>query len=218
VLFQEPAKTPLDLKFRLFRIPVRVHPAFWLVALLLGFYFARHRFEYVPLWGALAVWTGWLFLSVLIHEFGHITMGRMYGGRGHIVLYSFGGLAVGAPQVPRRWQRIAVFLAGPGAGFLFFGLIVLVRNYGLPRVPQEAFINHPQLREIVVESLYMLWLMNLVLNALNLVPIWPLDGGQVMTEIFCWIFPQRGKRLAMGFSFLLAAGVAVYVIMYWNKP
>jgi Zn-dependent protease len=188
------------------------------MAVFFGLFFVSANFDFLPLWGRLAVWTGWLFVSVLVHEFGHIGMGRCCDREGYIVLFVFGGLAVWQRPAARRWQRIAIFLAGPGAGFLFFGLVCLARDYGLPRIPLAVFAQNPTLREAVVTSLLMLWLMNLVLNLLNLIPLWPLDGGQVLGEIFSWIFPERGLRLAVGFSALLAGSVAVYSLFVWKNP
>ena len=36
MLLGSPEVTPYDLRFRLFRIPIRVHPLFWLIMLILG--------------------------------------------------------------------------------------------------------------------------------------------------------------------------------------
>ena len=67
-----------------------------------------------------------MFVSILIHEFGHVWMGQAFGSRGHIVLYGFGGLAIGSNRLDSRWQRIAVSFAGPLAGFAFLGILFAV--------------------------------------------------------------------------------------------
>src|SRR3954464_14267452 len=86
----EPQETPYDLRFRLFGIPVRVHPLFWLFSAILGWNWIEEGVAYVLLWVAC------VFISVMIHELGHIFMGLVFGSPGYIVLYSFGGLAVGS--------------------------------------------------------------------------------------------------------------------------
>jgi len=103
----EPARTQFDLNFRIFGIDVRVHPMFWLVTAILGSGFERLGIEYLVSWIVL------VFFSILIHELGHVLMGRMFGSFGHIVLYGFGGLAIGSSNLERRWQRNLVYVAGP---------------------------------------------------------------------------------------------------------
>ena len=88
------APTAYDLRFRLLGVPVRIHPLFWLVACLLGGPWLEGR------WGAgyLLLWVACVFVSILVHELGHVLAGRAFGARGHILLYSFGGLAIGRPS------------------------------------------------------------------------------------------------------------------------
>src|SRR5438552_2066073 len=116
-VFFEPDRSQFDWNFRIFRIDVRVHPMFWLFSAILGWNALSAGF------GFLLVWIVCVFVSVLIHELGHVFMGRLFGSHGHIVLYSFGGLAIGSSSLHNRWQRIAVYFAGPLAGFLLFGLV-----------------------------------------------------------------------------------------------
>src|SRR5437763_15143191 len=119
----EPGHTPYDLSWRMFGIPVRVHPMFWLVGALMGFDLllpdAREGNGVVRF----LLWIACFFVSILVHELGHIVMGRVCGSEGHIVLYAFGGVAVQHRAIPLRWQRIAVSFAGPLAGFLLFGFV-----------------------------------------------------------------------------------------------
>jgi Zn-dependent protease len=198
----EPGQTSYDLHFRIFGIPVRVHPMFWLFSAILGWDLTiREGLEYVLLWVACT------FVSILVHELGHVFMGMAFGNRGHIVLYSFGGLAVGSNREPYRWQRIAVSVAGPAAGLCLFGVIWLVDTHGLPEwdpLGQMRFLRW---------AVFMLYFMNLFWNLLNLVPIWPLDGGQISREVCTGLAPRGGWRLCLGISFLLAALLAIHCIM-----
>ena len=75
------------------------------------------------------LWIACVFLSILLHEFGHVWAGRGFGSDASIVLYSFGGLAVGASDQRLRWQRIIVYLAGPGIQFA-----AAPERFGLPFV------------------------------------------------------------------------------------
>jgi Zn-dependent protease len=159
------------------------------------------------------LWVACMFLSVLVHEFGHITMGRIFGRPGSVLLYSFGGLAIGDYELPRRSQRIAVSLAGPGAGLLLYGLIVAVERVALPQLGAGVLGGNP----IIGIGVYMLLWMNLIWNVLNLIPIWPLDGGHVSREVFSAVSPGNGFRLALQFSMLLAAAGAIYSLVVWSE-
>ena len=88
MLLGEPAPTQADLHFRLFGFPVRVHPFFWVVSLLLGMG-GRDR----PIRSNVLIWVAVVFVSILVHELGHAFMQRYYGGHPWITLYGFGGLA-----------------------------------------------------------------------------------------------------------------------------
>jgi hypothetical protein len=109
VILSEPARTPYDLNFSLLGIPVRVHPMFWLVALLLGF-----RGNPKP--QELVLWVAVVFVSILVHELGHALAARAHGWEPWITLHGFGGLASYRPtrQTPR--SRILITLAGPAPG------------------------------------------------------------------------------------------------------
>jgi Zn-dependent protease len=212
-MFMDPGPSPFELKFHLLGIPVRVHPWFWLMSLILGSNTLRYGIEYLLLWVAC------VFVSVLIHEMGHAVMGRVFGNWGEIVLYGFGGLAMGASGLANRWKRIAVYFAGPLAGFLFLGIVILC----LPLVAPEEWksltsqvrllVGLPVNAEDVPDLLtlkgqtlgYLFWI-NLAWGLVNLLPIWPLDGGQISRDLFDWLLPSNGISVALGIS-LVAAGL-----------
>jgi Zn-dependent protease len=208
VYLAEPAPTPYDLHFRLFGVSVRVHPLFWLVSVLLGWNaYARPGGSL----GFLAVWVVSVFLSVLLHEFGHVLVGWLFGSKGQIVLYSFGGLAIGSNNLYPRWQRILVLLAGPGIQFLFWGLIALFLSVNpdfedLRHSPQEA---HKYLYWFV----NFLWQINLFWPILNLLPVFPLDGGQITREICEAISPQGGVSFSLGLSMVVAGFLGIHSLI-----
>ena len=63
------AETQFDLKFRLLDVPVRIHPLFWVVAAVMGW--RENELRVVLLW-VLCV-----FVSILVHEYGHALMSRI---------------------------------------------------------------------------------------------------------------------------------------------
>ena len=117
-LLQQPSATPYDLQFSIAGIPVRVHPLFWLIAILFG---SSGNLLFLP------VWVFVVFTSILIHELGHAFAFRRFGQRSHIVLHFGGGLTIPesvawgggwASVALSRGQEIFISLAGPFAGFL----------------------------------------------------------------------------------------------------
>src|SRR5262245_17621863 len=92
-LFAEPQPTNYDLHFRVAGVPVRVHPLFWLVTVILGA--GGGRFDPVPV----GLWVVAVFISILVHELGHVAAFRYYGVGSHVVLHAFGGLAVADSEV-----------------------------------------------------------------------------------------------------------------------
>jgi len=73
------------------------------------------------------------------------------------------------------------------------GLVFLV-DYLLP----------PEKDKVVESLLDMLWWINLFWPILNLLPIWPLDGGQITREVCQMIWKQNG----VSYSLLISCGVA----------
>jgi stage IV sporulation protein FB len=196
----EPQETPYDLRFQLFGTRVRVHPFFWLFSAIFGWSFLERGFGYLLIWIACA------FLSILLHEFGHIWMGKLFGSDGYVVLYSFGGLAVGANESRARWQRILVSLAGPGIQLVLYGLLRLgLRTLSLDQIAQMS--------DPVRKTWNILLYINLYWPLLNLLPIWPLDGGRVCREICSAISPREGLRWSLMVS-IAAAGVLVVNSVY----
>jgi len=212
----EAERTKADLNWTMFGIPVRVHPFFWLTAALLGW--GNYNEGGI---GFLLLWIGCVFVSILIHEMGHVVMGQVFGTRGHILLYAFGGLAIGSNALNNRWQRIAVSFAGPLAQFILLGGVLilafaLMEPIQLPGRLLPYFITtprQPNLQLVIAAMLYV----NLWWPLLNLLPIWPLDGGQIARDVLDWLRPHDGVRISLllstGLSGFLAANYLISFMM-----
>jgi stage IV sporulation protein FB len=195
VILNETNETPLDLRFRLFGTYVRVHPLFWLISAVIG-WSATGSTNRLP---ELAVWVGCSFFSILLHEFGHIWMGRAFGTNGHIVLQGMGGLAIGAKELSHRGQRILVSAAGPAIQLALFGILWL-------GIEQRVFVGVPAL---VVRAITFLYLQNLFWPLLNLLPIYPLDGGQITREVCCQASPYKGLLASLWISLVVSVVLAL---------
>ncbi|MCO5172097.1 MAG: hypothetical protein M9894_37840 [Planctomycetes bacterium] len=187
----EPPATRADIQWRMLGFPVRVSPWFWLLCLFTGW---RGN----PTLDQLMIWSACVFVAILVHELGHALVARGFGAKGgRIVLYGFGGLAINGGGL-KRWQRIVECLAGPGAGFLLFGVLWL----------STRFLFDPAVMSpLAQEALFHMEWVCLWWGLVNLLPVYPLDGGQVAQELFLWRRPYDGLALALKFSI----GVAVVV-------
>lgn len=215
-LFQSPPPTRFDLNFSLLGIPVRVHPMFWLLAAFLG-----------SNSGQVLVWMFVVFFSIIIHEMGHALAFRRYGQDSHIVLHFSGGLTI--PE-SLRWgggtanvylspaQQIFVSLAGPFAGFIFAGLVIgaVIFSGGTVAVGLLlGFIPIPQLASLPFGSdalrvfIVMLLWVNVFWGLINLLPVFPLDGGQVARNVLIQYDPWDGARKSLWLSTIVGAVVAL---------
>ena len=150
-----------------------------------------------------------VFVSILAHELGHAIVGhKLGGGRTWIKLWAFGGLAYheAARFTPRNFRLMV--LAGPGAGFCLFVLtcilvMVIWPNVGgellykeiafwTPRVYSAEAYNVLTIKPIKFEIFSNLIWVNLWWSLVNLLPIFPLDGGQ-----FANTYIKSPKRLHM---------------------
>ncbi len=164
-----------------------------------------------------------LFLIVLLHEFGHALACRQVGGAANrIMLWPLGGVAYVNP--PRRagatlWSIAAGPLVNVALVPVLYGLGSLDRSLGWTRAMPDA---HLLLRSIAF--------INLALLVFNLLPIYPLDGGQILRSLL-WFVIGRARSLmattvlgfigAAGFIFLALrlksawlAALAAFMVMY----
>lgn len=232
----EPPPTQADLHFRIAGFPVRVHPFFWVISLLLGL----NAFDGEPLGTLLAVAV--VFVSILIHELGHAVFQRKFGGNPRIVLHGFGGLAIcdNCDRSPR--SQIIISLAGPFAGFLFAAATIAVlaiasgyihfapawSNYAWAEALDPEFADRllgipllvgrlwfqPFASPAVYNVFNMLLWINIFWGLMNLLPVYPLDGGRVSRELLTLGGdPQQGVIKSLQISIGVAAVVAVWSLI-----
>ena len=177
------------LEFRVGGIPVRVEPIFFLVMGLLG-WANGHTGVLIAVFMVVGG------ASILVHELGHATAQRSFGGQPRITLTGFGGYTTGPVQP--RGRSLVVTLAGPAAGFLAAILGVALSQV----VTSDSDIVETALNDLV-------WV-NVIWGVFNLLPILPLDGGHVAADLF-------GIRTAQVLSVAGAVGLGV-LGLYQGAP
>ncbi len=142
-----------------------------------------------------------LFLIVLLHEYGHALACKQVGGKAdQIMLWPFGGVAyVQPPQRPGAtlWSIAAGPLVNVVLIPIFLLLGYLSRSLGVPQTNPDV---HALLRAVY-------WI-NVALLVFNLLPIYPLDGGQILRSMLWFMFGRaRSLTITTAFGFVGVAGL-----------
>jgi Zn-dependent protease len=188
--------------FRLAGIRVYLHFTWFIVAALEVTRFA-HRYDN-PVWTALEYCA--LFGVVLLHEFGHALACRQTGGQAEtIVLWPLGGIAFVKPPA-RPGAYLWSMAAGPLVNVVLFPLFTL---FAFVLIKLHWKTVHPDFYRFVLT----LCTMNAVLLFFNLIPVYPLDGGQILRGLL-WlkIGPIRSLKAASMIGFGGAVLFALWAI------
>ena len=219
MLLADPPRTQYDLYFSLFGIPVRVHPMFWLVGAVLGIGNVGDQHF------LLFVWLAVFFVSILVHEMGHALTMRYFGWNPSVTLYAMGGFArydggftANVSSYQRRGNRgyaqVLIAAAGPGAGFSLAALVVMVAcllgadvKFRSPLNWEITLANYgPWCRAVIHWALYV----NIFWGLMNLLPVYPLDGGQISRELLMKYSARDGVQHSLWLSVITGAVLAVY--------
>ena len=189
----------MNLSFRLGKIPVRIQPSFFLIALLFVIYGTVNL-------GTLAAWVAIVFVSVMLHELGHATMGLAFGLSPSIELHGMGGTTSWSGGAAlTTGKRILISLAGPFAGFALAAVVRFGLGPGVfPPTPLGEFAYRNLL------------FVNFGWGVLNLLPMLPLDGGNVMTQVLHALTGGHGDRPARIVS-IVVASLAIPVALLFGS-
>ncbi|MBL9152227.1 MAG: site-2 protease family protein [Verrucomicrobiales bacterium] len=186
------------IQFTLLGYPVRVHWTFWLVSAMMSGAFSMQGRE---MFLHLLLWTVAVFVSILWHELGHAQAYRKYGGHAEILLYSMGGLCSGTGRGGfTRHESMWISAAGPAASIFLFGIVLAVAWF--TPLAQQSRIGAEMIGNL-------LWI-NGFWTVVNLLPVMPLDGGQ----IFQAFMSNKNPRVVPYVGMAVAIGVAIAGLFY----
>ncbi len=144
---------------------------------------------------------------LLLHEGGHFVAMRQVGYRdlGVFFLPLLGAYVSGSKRVVTQRESAIVLLAGPLPGMLLGAMLYLLMKNGLIPYPGPFDINLKNLMLFLV-----------VLNGLNLLPVYPLDGGQLLNRVFLdeegWV-SKLFVLLSAAFMSYLAIQYQLYLLL-----
>jgi stage IV sporulation protein FB len=170
---------------------------------------------------ALAIFV--IFVSILVHELGHAFAFRRYGQDSFIILHMMGGLAVpesspyGENVRLTPNQNIFISLAGPIAGFLL-ALVIILLGIGLGgQLVFSVFFGFLPIPAVVLpyqfgilDRVFALFVfINFFWGLINLLPVFPLDGGNVARYTLIQTDPINGLRNSLWLSVITGAIIAI---------
>lgn len=201
---------------RVHGIDVNVHPTFGLVFVwvLIEWGLSKHGGLVPFLLGCLFVVL--IFLSVLVHEFGHCAMAGQFNNRVlDITLWPFGGVARIEQMPSEPKSEILISLAGPAMTLAIVVvllppiLLVAVLGGASALVPDAGFFD----RITPLDLLIYLAATNGFLLIFNLLPAFPMDGGRVLRAALSPALGREGATTTavwIGLAFatlMLVAGI-----------
>lgn len=179
------------------KIPIRIQPLFWILIGLIGWLNTQTFF-------GTAQWAFVITVSILFHEFGHALTAVLFGQKAEIELVGFGGVTKRHGPPLKHWQEFIIVLNGPLAGF-FLGFLSFLAYAAVASQGPNTIME-----ETLLISIYV----NVVWTIVNLLPVLPLDGGQLVRILLESLFGMKGIRFATLLSLIVGILVSVVSFVY----
>lgn len=245
--------SPWSIYFRLAGIPTVIHPSSWVVLLVLGVMAISPEGMGGMFAVVLFVVAG--MLCLLVHEYGHALVCRaLGGGESEIQIASLGGLTKSEYLPTTRYGQVMMVLAGPGAslalavvGGVVFGVFIgdvqagvlfslispltdtMWENQWLIQhvyMPIGEGMQEGKIPQMVFVGFYLLFLVCVWWSLFNLVPVFPLDGGQALRlisrsdRVTAWVGVAVSALLLLWFlvnkNIYMAVFMAYFLYLNWQ--
>jgi stage IV sporulation protein FB len=203
MLLPEPRSTRWDLHWRMFGGEIRIRPIFWASCVLLGSIVYRD-----PETGGMNMFWLWIaavLITLLTHETCHILAARLFGTHVRVVLAGMGGTVFGLDE-QKRWQRVLVLLSGTLGNLLILGILWGITGSPLPL----------EWRVFLAPFVWLLMWTNAFWSVLNLLPLWPLDGGRIAVEIGDALLGRPGQTAALVVSLVVCLLMSL-TVAWWGR-
>ena len=187
--------------FRVFGIDVFLH---WWWFLLAVYEINNRRRDYTSLvWNVLEYLS--LFCIILLHEFGHALACRQVGGKANqIILWPLGGVAYVSPP-PRPGATLWSIAAGPLVNVILAPPLTLLVFLGANNWAEQMPNAYGLIRAVCF--------INYGLLIFNLLPIYPLDGGQILRALLWFVLGRANSLLVTTvIGFIGVAGLIILAL------
>lgn len=173
-------------------IPLIIHPFFWFFAVLLGWIMGQSFIGTI-------VWVGIILVSVVIHEYGHALTAVFFKQKAKIQLIAMGGVTSYEGPKLKFWQQFLITFNGPLFGFFLFLLATALLQISFP--------------PFVLKVLKLAQVANLFWTIVNLLPVMPLDGGQLLRIVLEAAFGIKGFKASLLIGACFATALSLYFFM-----
>ncbi len=180
------------------RIPIFIHPWFWLTAGFIGFINSQSFL-------GTSIWVIVIFVSLLVHELGHALAASLFKKPARIDLVAFGGVTSYPLGGLSYKKQFLIVFAGPLFGFFLFLASLYLSTFSFF---QSSLLLFSSLRVFVFVNLF--W------TILNLLPVLPLDGGQLLRILLEGIWGPKGFRVSLLIGMVVSLGIALFAFLYQN--
>ncbi len=189
---------------------VRLHAS---MLLLIPYAMLMYRPIGIEATAKLALLLAALFACVALHEMGHTAAARMLGiSVNSIVLWPLGGFANLSRRPNNPLHDILITAAGPFVNLLIFCVLAILSLMVLLVVRWTNFLTVETyaLFDWTFPLLVGLLAANLSLVVFNLLPVYPLDGGQITRNLIKMVFGEkRADQVMLVLSLPPALALAV---------
>ena len=127
---------------------------------------------------------------------------RSFGCRPSIMLVPFGGRTSFSAYGLSRFKQFLIVLSGP-----FFGGVLFLLSY----MGWQFFAFD---RPTIATIFYILQWVNLIWTVINILPILPLDGGQMMLLVLEGIWGDKGGLFAIALSMGFAIVFCLFFVLF----
>ena len=158
------------------------------------------------------VFSGIFFVSLVAHEFGHVVAARMTGGAGdEILIWPFGGLAMVRPAGSFRSELLTP-AGGPLVNFILCGVTLRAVLDWVDLNPGSSHAAFDPLQmplgelseNLLSDVLVLTFVANWILLLVNLLPVYPMDGGQILqTCLRSWWGGPAGTEIYIRVGFVV---------------
>ncbi len=174
-------------------IPITIYPAYWIFTGILSLLLAGGDIVQI------FIWMGIIFVSIIFHELGHALTAKIFGRTPRIELVAMGGLTYHDGDRLPFWKQFFITLNGP----LFGLLLALITGF------IHLHVANPLVKMIFLQMSFV----NIFWTLINLVPVLPLDGGQLLRLGLEKWFDFKGLRYTFIVSgiFALLGSLAMFI-------
>lgn len=159
--------------------------------------------------------TAILIISLVIHELAHVSVARLTGGNGsEILIWPLGGLASVQPG-PGTAAALLTIAAGPLSNLLlalaFFPGFYAPDQLGIALNPLTVPVRELHSDRWLQECCLLAFSANWMLGLVNLLPVFPLDGGQFLSVLLQGRMPADASYRVMAGAGTLASLAIIFV-------